>query len=197
MHRRCARGIRGIDASSSHLVAIGTSVRGVSLLRQIAPIDREVESSRRYLRCVAPIDRGVESCGRRGYCCNAPIGPVAESSGCRVIDGANSTAIDRVVVRQYCSSGVVVDIALHILFVVVRQFVVFVRQVVVCVEKGKRENGRKANTVAEASGDAARTSGVLRTDDTVECLHRVGATKALARVTTVAWPPCLGAGTVA
>ena len=33
--------------------------------------------------------------------------------------------------------------------------------------------------------------------DPVERLHRVGAAVALVRVTTVAWPPCLGAGAVA
>ena len=38
---------------------------------------------------------------------------------------------------------------------------------------------------------------VLFTDDSVERLHRVVATAALAWVATVARPPCLGAGAVA
>jgi hypothetical protein len=38
---------------------------------------------------------------------------------------------------------------------------------------------------------------ILSTDDPVERLHRVGTTVALARVATVAGPPCLGAGAVA
>ncbi len=50
------------------------------------------------------------------------------------------------------------------------------------------------NTLSKLSSDAACLTGVLRTDDPVECLNHVGATAALARVTTVAWPPCLGAG---
>ena len=95
---------------------------------------------------------------------------MAKSSGCCVIVDTNSTVIDRVVDRQYCYSGVVV---VDILYEIVLVDVIW--KVAVSVEKGKRENGRKASTESEESGDAARSMGVLRTDDTVECLHRVGA----------------------
>jgi hypothetical protein len=40
------------------------------------------------------------------------------------------------------------------------------------------------------------STGVFCVDDPVECLHHVGAAVALARVTTVAWTHCLGAGAV-
>jgi hypothetical protein len=51
--------------------------------------------------------------------------------------------------------------------------------------------------LSKSGSNAARLTGVLCTYDPVERLHRDGATVALARVATVAWPPCLGAGAVA
>ena len=57
--------------------------------------------------------------------------------------------------------------------------------------------GRSSDALPEACSGAAHLPGVLRANDPVECLHRVGATAALSRVTTLAWPSCLGAGAVA
>ena len=54
-----------------------------------------------------------------------------------------------------------------------------------------------ANTLSNTDASAACLTGILFTDDPVERLRRVGATIALARVATVAGPPCLGAGAVA
>jgi hypothetical protein len=53
------------------------------------------------------------------------------------------------------------------------------------------------NTSSKMGTSAARLTGILFTDDTLERLRHVGATVALARVATVAGPPCLGAGAVA
>jgi hypothetical protein len=61
----------------------------------------------------------------------------------------------------------------------------------------KEDLERPTNMLSKSSSNAACLTGVLRANDTVECLHRVGATVALAQVITVAWPSCLGAGAVA
>jgi hypothetical protein len=50
--------------------------------------------------------------------------------------------------------------------------------------------------LSKSGSNAARLTVVLLTDNMVECLHRVGAVVALARVATVARPPCLGTGAV-
>ncbi len=49
----------------------------------------------------------------------------------------------------------------------------------------------------EAGSGVAHSPGVLQANDPVECFCHVGATAALSRVATVAWPSCLGAGAVA
>jgi hypothetical protein len=105
---------------------------------------------------------------------------------------SRSAVIDLIIDGQFCvSEGVVVfDARQFVLVVVVRQSVAeFVE------EKGGLE--LPTNTPSKTSADAARSMVILATDDPVECLHRVGATVALARVATVARPPCLGAGAVA
>jgi len=80
-----------------------------------------------------------------------------------------------------------------------RQFVlvIVIRQCVAKFIEGKGGLELTTNTSSKTSGDATRLTGILFTDDPVEGLNRVGATVALARVATVAGPPCLGAGTVA
>ena len=57
--------------------------------------------------------------------------------------------------------------------------------------------GRSSDALPEACSDAAHSPGVLRANNPVECLHRVGATATLSRVATSARPSCLGAGAVA
>ena len=72
-------------------------------------------------------------------------------------------------------------------------------------KEGKGGIERPTNTLSKSGTDAIcstmtdaiRSTMILFADDPVERLHRVGATVALARVTTVARPPCLGAGAVA
>jgi len=78
----------------------------------------------------------------------------------------------------------------------------FVLVIVVWLSVANSEEGtggieRPTNTLSKLSSDAAGSTIVLFTDDLVERLHRVGATAALARVATVARPPCLSAGAVA
>ena len=81
----------------------------------------------------------------------------------------------------------------------VRQFVlvVVVRQSVAEFVEGKGGLELPTNTSSKTGASAARSMGILFTDDPVERLNRVGATIALTRVATVAGPPCLGAGAVA
>jgi len=89
------------------------------------------------------------------------------------------------------SGGVVVfDAHQFILVIVVRQSVAKFME-----RKGGLE--LPTNTSSKTGTSAARSMGILITDDPVEHLNRVGATVALARVATVAGPPCLGAGAVA
>jgi len=80
-----------------------------------------------------------------------------------------------------------------------RQFVLVIdiRQCIAEFVEGKGGLELPTNTSSKTSGNAARLMGILFTDDPVERLNRVGATIALARVATVAGPPCLGAGAVA
>jgi len=89
------------------------------------------------------------------------------------------------------SGGVVVFAPLQFVLVVV------VRLSIVNSEEGKGGIERPTNTLSKSSSDAARLMIVLFTDDPVERLYHVGATAALTWVSTVARPPCLGAGAVA
>ena len=89
------------------------------------------------------------------------------------------------------SGGVVVFNARQFILVVV------VRQSIAEFLEGKGGLELPTNTSSKTSADAARSTVILATNDPVGCLHRVGATVALARVTTVARPPCIGAGAVA
>ncbi len=75
--------------------------------------------------------------------------------------------------------------------------VIVVRQSVAEFMEGKGGLELPTNTSSKTGASAARSTGILFTDDPVERLYRVGATIALARVATVAGPPCLGAGAVA
>jgi len=77
------------------------------------------------------------------------------------------------------SGGVVVfDVHQFVLVVIVRQSVAeFI--------EGKGGLELLTNTSSKTSADAARSTVILVTNDPVECLHRVGATVALARVATV------------
>ena len=79
------------------------------------------------------------------------------------------------------------------------QFVllVIVWQSIAHFKEGKGGIERPTNTLSKLGSDAARSTVILLTDDSFECLHRVGAAVALAHVTTVARPPCSGAGAVA
>jgi hypothetical protein len=79
-----------------------------------------------------------------------------------------------------------------------RQFilVVVVRQSIAEFLEGKGGLELPTNTSSKTGASAARSTGILFTDDPVELLRCVGATVALARVATVAGPPCLGAGAV-
>jgi hypothetical protein len=90
-----------------------------------------------------------------------------------------------------CPGGVVVFDAPQFVLVIV------VRQSVVEFMEGKGGLKLPTNTSSKTGASAARSTGILFTDDPVERLNRVGATVALARVATVAGPPCLGAGAVA
>ena len=80
-----------------------------------------------------------------------------------------------------------------------RQFVlvIVIRQSVTEFMEGKGGLELPTNTLSKTGTSAARSTGILFMDDPVERLNRVGATVALARVATVAGPPCLGAGAVA
>ncbi len=103
-----------------------------------------------------------------------------------------SAVVDLIVDGQFrVSRGVVVfDVRQFLLVVVLRQSVTeFV--------EGKGGLELPTNTSSKTNADAARSTGILFTDDPVERLNHVGATIALARVATVAGPPCLGAGAVA
>jgi len=102
-----------------------------------------------------------------------------------------SAVVDLIVDGQFRVSGGVVVFD-------VRQFVlvVVIRQSVTAFIEGKGGLELPTNTLSKTSADAAHSTVILATNDTVECLHHVGATVALARVATVARPPCLGAGAV-
>jgi hypothetical protein len=89
------------------------------------------------------------------------------------------------------SRGVVVFAPLQFLLVIVVQLSA------INSEERKEGGERPTNTLSKSSSDAARSMIILFTDDPVERLHRVSATASLARVTTVARPPCLGTGAVA
>jgi len=89
------------------------------------------------------------------------------------------------------SGGVVVFDARQFILVIV------VRQSITEFVEGKGGLELPTNTSSKTGAGAACLTGILFTDDPVERLRRVDATVALARVTTVAGPPCLGAGAVA
>ena len=92
---------------------------------------------------------------------------------------------------QTCvSGGIVVFAPLQFVLIVVQQSVTN-------FEEGKGGIERPTNTLLKLGGNAACLMVILLTDDSVERLQRVGATVALARVTTMARPPCLGTGAVA
>ena len=77
-----------------------------------------------------------------------------------------------------------------------RQFVlvIVVRQCVAEFVEGKGGLELPTNTSSKTGASAARSTGILFTDDPVERLNRVGATIALARVATVAGLPALVQG---
>ncbi len=89
------------------------------------------------------------------------------------------------------SGGIVVFAPLWFVLVVV------VWQSVANLKEGKGGIECPTNTLSKLGSDAARSTVILLTDDSVERLHHVGAAVALARVATVARPPCSGAGAVA
>ncbi len=100
--------------------------------------------------------------------------------------------IDLIIDGQFCVSGGVVAFD-------ARQFVlvIVVRQSVAKFVEGKGGLELPTNTSSKMGASAAPLMGILFTDDPVERLRHVDATVALARVATVAGPPCLGAGAVA
>ena len=100
--------------------------------------------------------------------------------------------VDLFVNGQYCvSGGVVVFAPLQFVLLIV------VRLSIANSEEGKGGIESPTNTLSKSSSNAAGSTIVLFTNDSVERLYRVSATAALARVTTVTRPPCLGAGAVA
>ncbi len=81
--------------------------------------------------------------------------------------------------KEFRVSGrvVVFDVCQFVLVIVIRQSVAeFI--------EGKGGLELPTNTSSKTSADAARSTVILATNDPVECLHRVGATVALARGVT-------------
>ena len=104
----------------------------------------------------------------------------------------HSAVVNLIVNGQFCvSRGVVVFDSIQFVHVVV------IHQRWPTFKEGKGGIERPTNTLSKSGSNATRLTKVLFTDDPVERLHHVGAIAALARVATVARPPCLGAGAVA
>ncbi len=180
----------------------GASAQGIVIPRQVAQIGRGTKRSSQSRRGLNSLGRAANSGQRHRI---APIGREAKSRGQCVIIVA---FLNEVIKIWQCHQRFKVDDRIVIILLGVSRGVVSfnLRRINLVVARRGRGRGvierdegveRLSNTLPKTSSDARCSACILRSGGPIVGRNRVGALVARPGVAASAWPPCLGAGTVA